>query len=165
MAVCPTFVSAMVSFQLVGEARATLDDKGRFVVPAWLSKQLEGEDRRAFYINRGFEKCLTLYPLSTWKRAMEELARLSMFSSKNRQFIRNFLRGAMQVQADRYMRVLIPAHLKEYAGIERDIVLVAMFDRIEIWAPEEYDKVMSRMSAEEFARLAEEVMKKEEGKQ
>lgn len=95
-----------------GEYEATVDAKGRFLIPGGLKKQLpEGENR--FIISRGFEKCLTLYPLKSWELIIAKISQLNDFDPKVRQFRRQFLGGATEVELDSAGRMLLPASLKE----------------------------------------------------
>ena len=116
----------------IGEYEATLDAKGRFLFPAGFKKQLPENGMAGFVINRGFEKCLSLYTDESWQPLFSDLSKLNDFDPKIRQFKRYFLNGATQVSFDSAGRVLIPKNLVEYAGLEKDIVLVSAIDKIEI---------------------------------
>lgn len=141
-----------------GEYEATVDAKGRFLVPGGLKKQLpEGEGR--FIISRGFEKCLTLYPLKSWELIIARISQLNDFDPKVRQFRRQFLGGATEVEMDSANRLLLPPSLKEFAGLGKDIILAAAMDRFEIWDAGKYKQLFEDFSADDFSRLAEEVMK------
>ncbi|NNV57037.1 division/cell wall cluster transcriptional repressor MraZ [Limnovirga soli] len=141
----------------LGEYEATLDNKGRFLLPGSLKKQLpEGEDR--FVISRGFEKCLNLYPLKTWEGIMERIAKLNDFDPKVRQFKRFFLGGATEVELDSAGRMLLPPSLKEYAALVKDIVLSSDVDKINIWDATKYKQFFEDFSAADFSNLAAEVM-------
>ena len=142
----------------LGEFESTLDAKGRFLLPAGLKKQLpEGENTR-FVINRGFEKCLTLYPKQSWEPLFARISTLNDFDPKVRQFKRYFLNGATQVSPDSAGRLLLPKNLMEYAGLEKDIVLVSAIDKIEIWDKAKYQQFFETFSPEAFSDLAKEVM-------
>ena len=91
----------------LGEFEATLDDKGRFVVPAGFKKQLPEEETVKFVINRGFEKCLALYPMRTWEPLFEKITGLNEFDPKQREFRRAFLNGATYVEPDSAGRILL----------------------------------------------------------
>lgn len=144
----------------IGEFESTLDAKGRFLLPAGLKRQLpEGENTR-FVINRGFEKCLTLYPTKSWEPLFARLSTLNDFDPKVREFRRYFLNGATEVELDSAGRLLLPPNLKEYAGLERDIVLASAIDKIEIWSTENYKKFFESYSPEDFSKIAEQVMAK-----
>jgi MraZ protein len=145
----------------LGEFEATLDTKGRFLLPAGFKRQLpENEDTR-FVINRGFEKCLTLYPMQSWKPLYDRISTLNTFDKKARDFSRYFLNGAIEVEPDSAGRILITQNLKDYAGLGKDIVLAAAIDKIEIWDKENYQKFFEQYSPEDFSALAQIVMVKE----
>ncbi|TAE16762.1 MAG: division/cell wall cluster transcriptional repressor MraZ [Bacteroidetes bacterium] len=145
----------MIAF--LGEYEATVDAKGRFLLPAGFKKQLaEGEVR--FVLNRGFENCLTLYPLQSWAPVFEKVNSLNEFDPKVRAFRRQFLGGATEVELDSAGRLLLPANLKEFAGLEKDIILVAATNKIEIWNATTYKNLFTAISPEAFSELAMEVM-------
>ncbi|MEO9020924.1 MAG: division/cell wall cluster transcriptional repressor MraZ [Ginsengibacter sp.] len=142
----------------LGEYEATLDAKGRFLVPAGFKKQLSENEVMSFVLNRGFEKCLSLYTSESWKPIFSELSKLNDFDPKVRQFKRYFLNGAIQVDPDSAGRILLPKNLIEYAGLEKDIVLVSAIDKIEIWDKTKYQQFFETFSPEAFSDLAKEVM-------
>jgi MraZ protein len=147
--------SPMTGFH--GEYEATVDAKGRFLLPGGLKKQLpEGESR--FILSRGFEKCLTLYPLKSWEIIIAKISRLNDFDPKVRQFRRQFLGGATEIELDNAGRMLLPASLKEFAGLGKDIILAAALDRFEIWDAGKYKQLFEDFSPEAFSSLAQEVM-------
>ena len=146
----------------LGEYEATLDSKGRFLLPAGVKKQLpEGVDP-VFVVNRGFEKCLTVYPLQSWKPIYENISALNDFDPKVREFRRYFLNGAIQLELDSAGRILLPKNLLEHAGLEKDIVLVSAVTKLEIWDKNKYQQFFDTFSPEAFSSLAAEVMAKKE---
>lgn len=142
---------------LIGEYECKMDAKGRVSLPAGLKEQLMPVDQGRFVVNRGFEKNLVLYPDSEWKKISQELNSLNLYNKKNRDFIRYFMRGASELKTDVSNRLLIPKSLLEYAGIDKEIVLFAYGQRIEIWSRDVYDNMM-RNEPDDFSSLAEEVM-------
>lgn len=142
---------------LIGEYHCKLDSKGRVLMPSGLKKQLPAEAREQFVINRGFEKCITLYPKYEWEKIANEINKLNMYNKKNRRFQRYFFRGATEINMDSNSRILLPGQLLEYAGIEREVVLFAYAEKIEIWDKETYENLLTD-EPEDFADLAEEVM-------
>ena len=103
----------MTSF--LGEYEVAIDAKGRFLVPSGFRKQLaEGEAER-FVVNRGFESCLTLYPMKVWEALSEKINKLNDFNAKARDFKRLFLNGATIVEMDSAGRLLLPKHSQEFA--------------------------------------------------
>jgi MraZ protein len=151
--------------QLIGEYPVALDNKGRLRLPTALLRQLpafkatsDGEqDGYEFVVNRGFEKCLTLYPKSVWDTITAKLSRLNRFNDRNRMFIRSFYLGAYPVVSDSADRILLQKPLMDYAGLQDDAILVAMDDRIEIWSPTQYQSLAS-LDSNVFADLANQVM-------
>lgn len=147
----------------LGEFEATLDLKGRFLLPAGFKKQLPEEDSHRFVINRGFEKCLTLYPLKSWEPLFARVKALNEFDPRAREFKRWFLNGATYVEPDTAGRLLVPPNLKGHADLTKDIVLVAVGDKIEIWDSNKYKQFFDSFSPEAFSDLANEVMNKNPG--
>jgi len=141
----------------IGEFDCKLDAKGRLMVPSGLRKQLSPEANESFVVNRGFEKCLVLYPKNDWDRVSAEVNQLNQYVKKNRDFIRYFYRGATELGLDGTGRILLPKRLQEYGAIGKEVVLFAYSDRIEIWNKEVYDGLLTD-EPEDFANLAEEVM-------
>ncbi|RYY88085.1 MAG: division/cell wall cluster transcriptional repressor MraZ [Chitinophagaceae bacterium] len=148
----------MTPISFLGEYEATLDAKGRFLLPAGFKRQLpEGEATR-FVLNRGFEKCLTLYPMQSWQPLFEQISSLNDFDPKVREFRRYFLNGAVEVEPDTAGRILVPKNLAEYGHLGKDIVLAAGVNKIEIWDKTEYQKFFDSVSAADFSSLAASVM-------
>jgi MraZ protein len=146
----------MISF--LGEYEATLDSKGRFLLPAGLKRQIPDGESTRFVINRGFEKCLTLYPMQSWQPLYDQISTLNDFDPKVREFRRYFLNGAIMVEPDAAGRLLLPQNLKDYAGLGKDIVLAAAVNKIEIWDQESYQKFFESYSPDDFSSLAQSVM-------
>ena len=142
---------------LVGEYGCKLDAKGRFLFPSGLRKQLDPGAQEAFMVNRGFEKCLSLYPMNEWEKVSARLEKLNLFKPENRKFFRLFHNGAQNVSLDNAGRLLIPKSLMSYAGIGKEAVLIAYGDRVEIWDKDDYSKWLDA-NASDFAELAELVM-------
>jgi MraZ protein len=149
--------SAHKMIDLLGEYEIAVDAKGRIMLPVGFRKQLpEGQGER-FVINRGFENCLVLYPLESWTRLSEKVAKLNDFHPKVREFKRVFRNGANFVDADNAGRILLPKLLQDFAGIKKDIIFSAQGDKVELWDKENYQQYMSG-SAANFSDLASEVL-------
>ncbi len=146
---------------LIGEYECRLDPKSRVMLPSSLKKQIPQEAKERFVINRGFEKCLVLYPKNEWDTISADVNKLNLYNKKNREFVRYFYRGATELGLDGTSRLLIPKTLLDYAGIDKDLVLFAFSNRIEIWAKENYDRLLTD-EPEDFSSLAEEVMGKKD---
>ncbi len=144
----------------LGEFESTVDAKGRFLLPAGFKRQLPEGEITTFVINRGFEKCLSLYPKKSWDPLYAQISTLNDFDPKVREFRRYFLNGATEVEPDTAGRILIPQNLKDYAGLGKDIVLAAAVDKIEIWDKEKYQQFFESYSPDDFSALAQSVMVK-----
>ncbi len=150
----------MIGF--LGEYEVTIDAKGRFLLPAGFKKQVPEEWGNQYVISRGIESCLTLYPMKNWEPIFSEISELNDFDPKVRQFQRYFLNGATTIELDSAGRLLVPQNLKDYAGLEKDVVLVAAVKKIEIWDKRKYQQFFESFSPDSFSQLAGEVMAKKE---
>ncbi|HEX7844861.1 MAG TPA: division/cell wall cluster transcriptional repressor MraZ [Chitinophagaceae bacterium] len=146
----------MIGF--LGEFEATLDSKGRFLLPAGFKKQLPEEETNRFVINRGFERCLALYPMKTWEPLFAKVAGLNEFDPKQREFRRAFLNGATYVEPDTAGRILLPPSLKVYAELQKDIVLMATGDKLEIWDSNKYKQLFDSISSDALSDLGRDVL-------
>jgi MraZ protein len=142
---------------LLGEFEATVDAKGRVLFPSALRRQLPKDLDNQFVLNRGFEKCLVLYPHNVWKDLTAEMNKLNLFEKDSRDFLRRFHNGATEMLLDGQGRLLLPQRLVSYAAIKKEIVFYAYSDRIEVWSLAEFNKMGSDKSTD-FAALAEKVM-------
>lgn len=146
---------------LIGEYPVSIDNKGRLRMPTVLLRQLgdKPDDGRGveFVVNKGIEKCLTLYPKPVWDAITLKMNKLNKFNEKNRLFIRRFYAGAYPSETDSADRILLQKSLLDYAGLSDEAILSAMDDRIEIWSPEAYEQHLEAAAAE-YADLADVVM-------
>lgn len=143
--------------RFLGEYDCKADAKGRILLPSGLKKQLPAEARETFVINRGFEKCLVLYPRNEWDMITNEINKLNTYVKKNREFIRYFFRGATELTLDSSNRLLLPKKLMQYAAIDKEMVLFGHTNKIEIWSVETYNNLISN-EPDDFSDLAENVM-------
>ncbi len=114
---------------LIGEYKHNLDPKKRLAIPAKLRKEL-GE--RAI-LTRGLNNSLFLYPMAQWQKLTEKLGQLPVGQAETRSFLRLMFASAMEVELDRLGRILVPDYLKTYAGLGSKVVIVGVYDRLEIW--------------------------------
>lgn len=133
-----------------GEFQHALDGKGRVIIPSRLREGLG--DR--FVITRGFERCIFVYPSSEWVRLEQKLRELTMAKEEPRAFNRLIFSGAMDAEADKQGRVLIPQYLREYAGIEKEVVIIGAGERVEIWNEAAWRKYFEEMN-HNYEQLAE----------
>lgn len=142
---------------LVGEYEVKLDAKGRFLFPSGLRKQLSPAAQENFMLNKGFEDCLTLYPMDEWEKISTKLSKMNLFKPQNRMFYRLFHQGAKAIALDNAGRILIPVNHMERVGLDKEVMLIAYNDRIEIWDKSKYFELIEGNMAD-FADLANEVM-------
>ena len=137
----------------MGEYNHTIDAKGRLIVPSKFRESL-GE---TFVVTKGLDGCLFVYGNDEWSVFEEKLKSLPLTNKEARTFVRFFLAGAAEVEVDKQGRILVPGVLREFAGLKKDVVLIGVASRIEIWDRERFDgaAVYEDMDeiAENMARL------------
>lgn len=120
----------------IGEYNHSLDPKNRVSIPAKFREEL-GEN---FVVTKGLDSCLFVYSMNEWKVVEEKLKSLPMTNKDARAFVRFFFAGASECEVDKQGRTLIPSNLKEYAAIDKDVVIIGVSTRIEIWSLEQWNK-------------------------
>ena len=136
---------------LIGEYEHSLDAKGRLIMPAKLREDI-GEK---FIITKGLDGCLFAFSKTEWEKFEEKLATLPISNKDARAFSRFFFAGAMDCEIDKQGRFLISSNLREFAGLVKDIIIVGMNSRIEIWSKEKWQKCDDSISADEIAEKME----------
>lgn len=136
------------------EYECKLDAKGRLVLPAKVKAALPQASGNNIVVTRGFEPCLVVYPKSEWDKVFEKVAKLNEFNIEYRKFQRNFLRGNTELELDKIGRFLIPKTLIKHGQLEKEVVMVGLGNRLEIWNPEVYDNFLIN-DQDEFALMAE----------
>jgi len=126
----------MSSFR--GSYEYSVDSKGRINVPARLRKYVSPEANDTFVITRGYEKCLFVYPLDEWNKLEQSIRQLSSTNPKHRYFMRALLEKATESQLDGQSRITIPKELLQLAGIENEVLILGVLERIELWSPATY---------------------------
>lgn len=137
---------------LLGEYEHSIDTKGRIAMPAKLREGLGGK----FIITKGLDGCLFVYAIDEWQRVEQKLASLPMSRKTARDFTRFLFGGACEGECDKQGRVLLPASLRRYAGLERDAVIVGVGSRAEIWDAAKWQQY-NEESAEDVNELAEQL--------
>lgn len=113
----------------IGEYSYTIDEKRRISVPPKFRESLG----KTAIITRGIENCLVLYPLKEWEKLSQKLENLPSSKIDARGFARIMLSGAVDTELDKMGRVLIPDYLKNYAFLEKNVAILGLSNRIEIW--------------------------------
>lgn len=117
-----------------GEYNHTVDAKGRLIVPAKFREAL-GE---TFVVTKGLDGCLFVYSNEEWERIEEKFREIPLTTKDARKFSRFFFAGAADCDVDKQGRILIPSVLREFAAIQKEVVLVGVLNRIEIWSKERW---------------------------
>lgn len=139
-----------------GEYECKLDDKGRLKLPSAILQQIGESASREFVANRGFERCLYLFPISVWNQKLKEVQGLNDYLPEVRQFKRYFYRGANNFTPDKADRILLPKILLDYAGIEKTVILTAVGEYIEMWGLEAYQAMLNTEPAD-ISALAQKI--------
>ena len=136
---------------LIGEYEHSLDAKGRLIMPAKLREDI-GEK---FIITKGLDGCLFAFSIAEWKIFEEKLRSLPISNKDARKFSRFFFAGAIDCEIDKQGRFLISSNLREFAELEKDVIIVGMDSRLEIWSKEKWIKFDEDISADEIAEKME----------
>ncbi|HLS08730.1 division/cell wall cluster transcriptional repressor MraZ [Lentibacillus sp.] len=137
----------------MGEYQHNIDTKGRIIVPAKFREGL-GDN---FVVTRGLDKCLFAYPMEEWKQLEEKLKKLPLTKKDARAFTRFFFSGAVECDVDKQGRINIPQPLRQYAGLDKECVVIGVSNRVEFWANENWEDYFND-SEESFAEIAENLM-------
>jgi MraZ protein len=140
-----------------GEFEHTLDRKGRLIVPARFRDALKEHYIERFFITRGLDKCLFMFAEDEWKLQEQKFKSMSFTKSEYRRFNRLYFSGACELVPDKQGRILIPQYLKDYAGIKRELYIIGISNRIEIWSRENWKDYYST-SKESFEEVAEKLI-------
>lgn len=135
---------------LMGQFQHSLDPKGRLIIPSKFREQL-GE---SFILTKGLDRCLFVYPKSEWMVLEQKLKALPLTKKEARAFIRLFFSGAVEVELDKQGRILIPPVLREYARIEKEVVIIGVSNRAEIWSASEWE-AYSKEAEDSYEEIAE----------
>lgn len=134
----------------MGEYQHALDEKGRLIIPSRFRQEL-GEQ---CVVTRGLDQCIFLFAPAQWAALEQKLQSLPLTKADARSFVRFLLAGASECEPDRQGRIILPANLREYAGIERDVVIIGVGNRAEIWSQQRWSQY-SQEAASSFGKIAE----------
>lgn len=132
----------------MGEYNHSVDTKGRLIIPAKFREAL-GEE---FVVTKGLDGCLFIYSQEEWKNIEETFRNTPLTTKDARKFSRFFFAGAASCELDKQGRILIPSNLREFAGLEKDVVLAGVFNKIEIWSK---DRWMDEGNYDDMDEVAE----------
>ena len=131
----------------MGEYSHNIDAKGRMIVPSKFREQLGDE----FVVTKGLDGCLFVYPNEEWQNIEEKFRNVPLTSKDARKFSRFFFAGATTCEVDKQGRILLPAVLREFAGLEKEVVSVGVLKRIEIWDKNSWQAITSYDDADDLA--------------
>ena len=140
-----------------GEHEHTIDRKGRLIIPSRFREVMKEHYVERFVVTRGLDKCLFLFPEDEWRSQENRLKALSFTKAQARQFHRLYFSGAVELTCDRQGRILIPPYLREFAGLKRDVVLVGLSTRVEIWSREGWQSFYGK-SKDSYEEIAERLL-------
>jgi MraZ protein len=136
-----------------------VDNKGRINIPARLRKYVSPEANDTFVITRGYDACLFVYPLDEWNKLEQSIRGLASTNPKHRYFMRTLLERATECQLDGQSRITIPKDLLQFAGIEAEVVILGVLERIELWNPATYREYV-RAQSDSYESVAQTVLQK-----
>ncbi|BAF60051.1 MAG: division/cell wall cluster transcriptional repressor MraZ [Pelotomaculum sp.] len=137
----------------MGEHQHSIDPKGRLFIPA---RFREGLGNR-FVLTKGLDGCLFAYPLPEWEALEQKLKSLPFTRGDARAFVRFFFSGAVECEADKQGRILIPLNLREYARLEKEAVIIGVSSRVEIWAKDQWEHYKGQ-AASSYEEIAEKIV-------
>ena len=143
-----------------GEYLHSIDRKGRLILPSRFREAAKSNYIEKFFVTRGLDKCLFMFSEEEWKSQESRFKSVSFTKQESRTFNRLYFSGAMEVVPDRQGRILLPQYLKEYADIKKDVAIVGVSNRIEIWSKEKWQEFYGTWRSS-FEDIAEKLIDKE----
>ncbi|MGM0439347.1 MAG: division/cell wall cluster transcriptional repressor MraZ [Patescibacteria group bacterium] len=128
----------------IGEFNYKIDAKKRLAVPAKFRDDLDGK----VVVTRGLDGCLFLYTMEEWEKLAEKISSLPLSQSDARSFARVMLAGAMELEIDNSGRILLPDYLKEYADLEKEVIIAGVYNRMEIWDKDKWEDYKNEAESE-----------------
>lgn len=144
----------------LGSFKYSVDSKGRISIPAKFRKYVNEQANDTFIMTRGIVQCIDIYPYDFWKEeVLVRVNQLDDFDPDESAFKRMLLELAAEDKLDGQARLLVPKNLIEFAGIDKDVIILGQNKKIEIWNPEIYESHKNENS-KPFAEIAKQVMQK-----
>ncbi len=146
----------------IGDITCKLDTKGRFLFPSAYKKQITDSVIDSYVVKKDiFEKCLILYPIDEWERQVDAIRKkLNPYNREHSKFLRGFYKNTAEVSLDGNNRILVSKNLLNLIGAKKELQLIGLDTKIEIWAKENYENI--EHNDEDFAQLAEKILGNEE---
>ncbi|MFH1622093.1 MAG: division/cell wall cluster transcriptional repressor MraZ [Candidatus Omnitrophota bacterium] len=140
-----------------GEYYHQLDRKGRLVLPSKIRETAKNNFVDKFFITRGLDRCLFMFAEDEWKNQEQKFKSISFTKSEARKFNRLYFSGAAEISYDKQGRILLPQYLKDFAQIKRDVVIIGVSNRLEIWAKDIWTEFYS-ISKDAFEEVSEKLI-------
>ena len=140
-----------------GEFEHSIDRKGRLILPAKFREVAKNQFVEKFFVTRGLDKCLFMFSEEEWRSQENKFKTMSFTKQQSRTFNRLLFSGAQDVTFDKQGRILLPQYLKDFADIKKDVMIVGVSNRIEIWAKDAWNDFYKN-SRQSFEEIAEKLM-------
>ncbi|MFA6357655.1 MAG: division/cell wall cluster transcriptional repressor MraZ [Candidatus Omnitrophota bacterium] len=140
-----------------GEFEHSIDRKGRLILPAKFREVAKNQFVEKFFVTRGLDKCLFMFAEEEWRSQENKFKTMSFTKQQSRTFNRLLFSGAVEVGSDKQGRILVPQYLKDFAEIKKDVMIVGVSNRIEIWSKDKWHDFYAN-SRESFEEIAEKLM-------
>jgi MraZ protein len=140
-----------------GEYLHSIDRKGRLILPAKFREVAKTNFIEKFFVTRGLDKCLFMFSEEEWKAQENKFKAISFTKQQSRTFNRLYFSGAAEIIPDKQGRILLPQYLKDFAEIKKDVMIVGVSNRIEIWAKDKWHEFYGN-SRQSFEEIAEKLM-------
>lgn len=137
---------------LLGYHKRTLDPKGRVILPREFREELGG----GLVVTKGLDNCLFVFPVREWEKLVARIEEMPAGDEATRRFTRMFFSNASRLMPDGQGRVLLPPHLRDMAGLSKEVVIVGLSNKAEIWNPGDWEEYKKKSSAE-FDQSASEI--------
>jgi len=140
-----------------GEYFHAIDRKGRLILPAKFREVAKANFVEKFFVTRGLDKCLFMFSEEEWRAQENKFKSVSFTKQQSRTFNRLFFSGAIEILPDKQGRILLPQFLKDFAEIKKEIVIVGVANRVEIWSKDKWQEFYAS-SRQSFEEIAEKLM-------
>ncbi len=134
----------------LGEYEHSLDAKARITIPSKFREELGDK----FIATKGLDNCIFLYPLQEWQEIEQKLSKLPLTRADVRSFVRFFFSGAAELEIDKQGRTVVPSNLRDYSEIEKDVVIIGVGSRIEVWSAGKWENY-NNMASSSYEEIAE----------
>lgn len=136
-----------------GESQTILDDKGRITVPRRLRETMKVLGHTLWYMTRGFDSSIFLFPRQEWDKIQSQASRFSSMDGRAIDFRRMLFGSVAEFQLDRQGRIPVPQHLREHAGLDKEAALIGVDDHLELWSREAWKNFQQR-NEDQFKQMA-----------